>query len=243
MSKGLHITEDSLDGRKRARAFRVWLGVLWGWPLVALLLTFHWREPAVVLRLLCKSTWVLCAGVCQSWVLLLAFRRGRCWPKWFVPVLAGLTVASLLLLPFAFMKWEWNVSRGVYAVSRYWRYGVGLMESFLVHLAPVVPVCFVYFGPGVGVDGGPDSFSGLGSGVGSGSGLWGKRSWLDDVWRGGQISDDFYGRHGEFDLNDESRRVSEDMQQFHQNHPDADLSDHYFWEDVVDAETDGYLED
>ena len=243
MAKSLHITEDLLNGRKRARAFRVWLGVLWAWPLVVLLLAFHWREPAVVLRLLCKSTWVLCAGVCQSWVLLLAFRRERCWPKWFVPVLGGLTAVSLLLLPFGFAKWEWNASRGVYAVSRYWRYGIGLMKSFLVHLVPVVPACFVYYGPGLGgnVGAGVGSFSG--AGLGSGSGLWGKRSWLDDVWSGGQVSDEFYGRRGEFDLNDEARRVSEDMEQFHRNHPDADLSDHFFWEDVLDAETDGYLEE
>ena len=76
----------------------------------------------------------------------------------------------------------------------------------------------------------------------SGSGLWGKKGWLDDVWKGGQVSDDFIGHRGEFDLNDEARRVSEDMQQFHHNHPDADLSDHYFWDDVLDAETDDYLD-
>ena len=48
---------------------------------------------------------------------------------------------------------------------------------------------------------------------------------------------------GEFDRNDEARRISEDMQQFHRSHPDADLSDHYGWEDVLDAETDDYLDD
>lgn len=41
---------------------------------------------------------------------------------------------------------------------------------------------------------------------------------------------------------DESRRRSEDIQQFHESHPDADLSDHYSWEDILDAETDGYLD-
>ena len=54
---------------------------------------------------------------------------------------------------------------------------------------------------------------------------------------------DYYGRHGEFDSNDESRRVSEDIQGFHSQFPDTDLSDHYYWDDVVDAGTDGYLED
>ena len=42
---------------------------------------------------------------------------------------------------------------------------------------------------------------------------------------------------------DESRRVSEDIEQFHNSHPEADLSDHYSWEDILDAETDGYLDD
>lgn len=58
-----------------------------------------------------------------------------------------------------------------------------------------------------------------------------------------EISDDYYGKHGEFDINDESRRVSEDIQQFHRSHPDADLSDHYYWDDILDAETDGYLDE
>ena len=42
---------------------------------------------------------------------------------------------------------------------------------------------------------------------------------------------------------DESRRISEDIQQFHNAHPDSDLTDHYSWEDILDAETDGYLDD
>ena len=61
--------------------------------------------------------------------------------------------------------------------------------------------------------------------------------------RGRDISDSFIGHHGEFDRNDEARRISEDIQQFHNAHPDADLSDHYNWEDILDAETDGYLDD
>ena len=59
----------------------------------------------------------------------------------------------------------------------------------------------------------------------------------------GSITNDYYGKHGEFDINDEARRVSEDMQQFHNANPDTDLTDHYYWDDVLDAETDGYLED
>ena len=48
--------------------------------------------------------------------------------------------------------------------------------------------------------------------------------------------DDIYRQY------DESRRISEDIQQFHNEHPDADLTDHYSWEDILDAETDGYLD-
>ena len=36
---------------------------------------------------------------------------------------------------------------------------------------------------------------------------------------------------------------SEDIQQFHNANPDADLSDHYYWDDVLNAGTDGYLDD
>lgn len=57
------------------------------------------------------------------------------------------------------------------------------------------------------------------------------------------ITDDYYGKHGEFDINDEARRVSEDMQQFHNTFPDSDLSDQYYWDDILDAETDDYLDD
>ena len=45
-----------------------------------------------------------------------------------------------------------------------------------------------------------------------------------------------------YPLNDESRRISEDMQQFHLSSPNTDLSDHYYWEDILDAETDRYLD-
>ena len=75
----------------------------------------------------------------------------------------------------------------------------------------------------------------------AGSGLWGEKTWLDDLWDKGGVSGDFIGNHGEFDVNDEARRVSEDMQQFHNNHRDADLTDHYYWDDVLDADTDGYI--
>lgn len=58
-----------------------------------------------------------------------------------------------------------------------------------------------------------------------------------------EATKDYYGKHGEFDYNDEARRVSEDIQQFHRARPDADLSEHYYWEDILDAKTDGYLDD
>ena len=62
----------------------------------------------------------------------------------------------------------------------------------------------------------------------------------NDNWLfGGKNNSDFFGFHGEFDLNDDARRVSEDIQQFHNSNPDADLSDHYDWADLLDAKTDG----
>ena len=51
------------------------------------------------------------------------------------------------------------------------------------------------------------------------------------------------GREDVFLQYDESRRISEDIQQFHNANPEADLSDHYYWEDVLDAESNEYLED
>ena len=51
----------------------------------------------------------------------------------------------------------------------------------------------------------------------------------------------YYGMNGEFDVNDESRRVSEDIEQFANAHPDADVKDHYYWDDIIDAETDDYI--
>lgn len=73
----------------------------------------------------------------------------------------------------------------------------------------------------------------------SGSSRRKESSWFDDF----NPTKDYYGMHGEFDSNDESRRASEDIQGFHKLFPDEDLSDHYYWEDVLDAETDGYLDD
>ena len=51
----------------------------------------------------------------------------------------------------------------------------------------------------------------------------------------------YYGMNGEFDVNDESRRVSEDIEQFANAHPDADVKEHYYWDDILDAETDDYI--
>ena len=70
-----------------------------------------------------------------------------------------------------------------------------------------------------------------------------EESWLDRVLRGEDVCSGFYGRRGEFSRNDEAYRVSDDIRQFHRSHPDVDLSDHYYWDDLRDAETDGYLED
>lgn len=51
----------------------------------------------------------------------------------------------------------------------------------------------------------------------------------------------YYGMNGEFETNDRSRQVSEDIEQFSNAHPDADVTEHYYWDDVLDAETDDYI--
>ena len=65
----------------------------------------------------------------------------------------------------------------------------------------------------------------------------------DDVEDEYDMTRDYYGKHGEFDTNDESLRVSEDIRGFHHEFPDEDLTDQYYWDDVLDAETDDFLED
>lgn len=156
----------------------------------------------------------------------------------------------------------------VFEMNPYWDYGENLLASFIIHfLAPLLPIVVV-----VGVseakgnsDFGTSSYPGysyddseqderldddlLGAAAATGLYYAAKHhhrhsdSWLDNVMRGRDISDSFIGHHGEFDRNDEARRISEDIQQFHNAHPDADLSDHYNWEDILDAETDGYFDD
>ena len=64
-------------------------------------------------------------------------------------------------------------------------------------------------------------------------------SWLEDF----NPTRNYYGRHGEFDRNDENRKECEDIREFHTNYPDVELTDHYDWNDVLEAETDGYLDD
>ena len=242
--KTVHITEDTLNGRAQARSFWIWMAVVWIWPLIVFLGTFHWHYPCVGLRLLCKSTWVLFAGMLQSWAVLLILlgdnwytdRRGK--------VLIVLTVVSFFVLPFGLGRWEYQDGYiGSYGLSYHWTYVDNLFLSMIIHMLPAALIGGLSSG-----DYYPDHSSSYSSGSSfyrpsSGSGLWGERTWLDDVWKGGQVSDDYYGHRGEFDLNDEARRVSEDIQQFHRAHPDADLSDHYFWEDVLDAETDDFLDD
>lgn len=216
-------------------SFWIWMAVVWIWPSVLLLSTFRWYLPCEGLRLLCKSTWVLYAGVLQGWVVVQAHIRRDRHPDPRVVVFLVLSAASWLLLPYGLGRWEYKFSGG-YGFVLDWYYFDNLCLSTLLHLPTLAVMLWDFMGygrlGGFGVSIPDDSY---------------KREvpagWLDGVWKGGQASDDFIGHRGEFDLNDEARRVSEDMQQFHHNHPDADLSDHYYWEDVLDADTDGYLEE
>ena len=64
-------------------------------------------------------------------------------------------------------------------------------------------------------------------------------SWFDDF----NPTKDYYGKHGEFDKNDEARSTSEYIQIFHHETPDADPTDQFHWDEVLDAESDGYLDE
>ena len=218
--------------------------VVWLWPAAVLLFTFHWHRPCVGLRLLCKSTWVLYAGVLQGWIVVLTHLREDKHPDPRVTVFIILSVISLFALPFGLGRWEYRGDgyMGEFGLSTNWYYIDNLFLSFMMHLLPVALVVELFRGALVPVDGRPGNIDTSIDPSPTGSGLWGRKSWLDDVWKGGQISDEYFGHRGEFDLNDEARRVSEDMQQFHNSHPDTDLSDHYYWDDVLDAETDDYLD-
>lgn len=204
--------------------------VTWVWPAVLILMLGIWKAHGQALWFLAKGTWVLFAGVMQGWILFCAKAVPKEKEDGFLAVMVLLSVASFFLLPFGLAKWGFFVKRAgsglidAFRMNPYWEYAENLMASLLLHIfVPLVPLALI-----------------LGDAPGAGIPPVGGRG---EVPSGGEISDGFYGHRGEFDLNDEARRVSEDMQQFHSNHPDADLSDHYFWEDVVDADTDGYLED
>ncbi len=156
----------------------------------------------------------------------------------------------------------------VYEMNPYWDYEENLLPSFLLHfLVPLLPIVVIvglstdtgvytassssYSNYSYSDSGYDDSEEDELLGAAAATGLYyaarhhhrQSDSWLDNVMRGGDISDSFIGHRGEFDRNDEARRISEDIQQFHYAHPDADLSDHYHWEDILDADTDGYLDD
>lgn len=64
-------------------------------------------------------------------------------------------------------------------------------------------------------------------------------SWLDNF----DPTRDYYGKHGEFDRNDDSWGTSEYIRQFRNSDPDVDLSDHFDWQERLDAESDGFTED
>lgn len=70
--------------------------------------------------------------------------------------------------------------------------------------------------------------------------MWGGDMEPDDY---NPMTDSYYGMHGEFDRNDESRAISEDMQSFHRAYPETDLHEQYYWDEILDAATDGYLDD
>lgn len=230
---------------QRMDLFWVVMAMLWVLPLLVVLFLQRWDVAYAGRHFLYKSTWVLFVGVMLGWILigraLRGFRQEAAW----VVVYVVLTLASLVLLPFGLGRWE--VVGGEYVLNPEWEYSGNFYLSMLVHTV-VGSVAAAAAGVSLeGVDAHPGHSSYEPRPVPpprkSGTGLWGKESWMDHVWDGTGGTFDYIGKHGEFDRNDESRRVSEEIQQFHRAHPDADLSDHFFWDDIRDAETDGYLDD
>ena len=62
-----------------------------------------------------------------------------------------------------------------------------------------------------------------------------------EIYKTRRAPNGYFGMNGEFETNDRSRQVSEDIEQFSNAHPDADVTEHYYWDEVLDAETDDYI--
>ena len=215
----------------RKHSFQLWMAAVWLWPLI-ILVSCRWYLPDEWRLLLWRSSWVLFAGMLQGWLVVIMHPVNDKIPVNRIIVFACLTLASLLLLPYGFRSWDT-------AFLKSWDYGGNLFFSFIIHFFPVGVVYEMFNVP---LDNSDDLLLQNKPDTSSGYGLWGEKTWLDKVWHGGQISDDYHGRKGEFHSNDRARRVSEDIQQFHSAHPDTDLYDEYYWDDILDAESDDYLE-
>ena len=251
--------KENTPSRKPSQGFYIILSVMWLWPLILLLCTFEWGYPSVGLRLLCKSTWVFFAGITQSMCLLWACQKRYVWDDKVFVLAMFLFVVSFFLLPFGMVEWgfHYQYKNGTmdrtYRFTSDWSYLLNLFLSFLLHCLSFVLQSIVYaianpeeskrYAGGVQTrDYDSNMESDLDAVIGIGAGAMMAKSWMDSPFFK-PISDDYYGHHGEFDLNDEARRSSEYMQQFHQAHPKEDLSDHFFWDDIQDAGTDGYLDE
>lgn len=59
-----------------------------------------------------------------------------------------------------------------------------------------------------------------------------------EPWK--SMTADYYGKHGEFDNNDEDRAICEEMFGMKAQCPDVDLEEHFGWENKLNYDTDGY---
>lgn len=64
-----------------------------------------------------------------------------------------------------------------------------------------------------------------------------------DILFGSSMTDNYIGRHGEFDRNDEDRAICEDMFGMRSQNHDADLEAHYGWENKMNYDSDGYADE
>lgn len=233
------------------RLFRILLAVACIWPVILLLVEHPWNSlyGGYSSSLFPWITWLISLIDFQACFLLAIFRRSKeeykgFWHEFRDPY--RLTFSILLLVSF-FLAPFWIEEMMNEKIDHWLVYLLCLVISGMLHIVPLVALAIALRIPdwleknsslGGGyyyadLDSNNDSHEDPGHGTTKGE------SWLDSM----SMTKNYYGMHGEFDRNDEARRISEDMQQFHYNHPDADLSDHYYWDDVLDAETDGYLDD
>jgi len=240
-----------MEKQSKNKLFKILLAITCIWPVILLLVEHPWNNiyGGYSKSLFPWIAWLITLIDFQACFLLAIFRRSKeeykgFWHEFRDPY--RLTFSILFLVSF-FLGPFWIKEYTNDYIDNWAVYLLYLFFSFALHFIPLSALAISLRIPewletGSSSSGGyyySDYSSGYDSYEDPDYDATEGGSWLDDM----SMTRNYYGMHGEFDRYDEARRISEDMQQFHSVNPDADLLEHYNWEDVLDAETDGYLDD